>query len=342
MEKKNNIKINITTIFLIILIIVIVVMGFFIYKFYSNKQSADNQLKILNDKVAELQNKVDNLKNDNQQKENTDNIIKYELQTHKYFSDVPNVYKYFIDSESELNTFYDIYSDELNINKKYLSNNSIFIQVSQVSSGSITMKLSSVTFDNNTVNFIVDTNSPEIGTDDMAFWYLVAIIPKEQLNNLNLSNWNKPSEILLSPENYRDELSKENKEVLIVKSYSRQDWKMYNGMAIFNDGTIYTYSGNHNIGSVAELKNNIFENNSKKLSSYKKVTSKDLETIEEYINNIEDSIEIEDSETNQGTTTISAWNSSGKEIILSVKGDSLGENKTNNAQELLKIINKYL
>ncbi len=339
MEKK---KINLSTILLIISLIIIIIMGFFIYNLYNNKQSADNQLKILNDKVAELQNMVDSFKNDNQPKQTKDDIIKYELQTHEYFSDVPNVNKYFIDSESELNKFYNIYSDELNINKDYLKNNSIFIQVSQVSSGSITMKLSSVTFDNNTVNFIVNEDSPEIGTDDMAFWYLVAIIPNAQLNNLNLSNWNKPSEILLSPEDYRNELSKENKEVLIVKSYSRQDWEMYNGWAIFNDGIIYSYSGNYNISSADELKNNIFEINSKKLSSYKKVPAKDLEKIEEYINNIEDSIEIEDSETNQGTTTISAWNLNGKEIKLSVKGDSFGENKTNNAQELLKIVNKYL
>lgn len=339
MEKK---KINLSTILLIISLIIIIIMGFFIYKLYNDKQSADNQLKILNDKVAELQNKVDNFKNDNQQKETNDDIIKYELQTHEYFSDVPDVYNYFIDSESELNVFYNIYSDNLNINKNYLKNNSIFIQVSQASSGSTMMKLSSVTFDNNTVNFIVDKSSPKIGTDDMAFWYLVAIIPKEQLNNLNLSDWNKPSEILLSPEDYRDELSKENKEVLIVKSYSRKDWEMYNGWAIFNDGTIYSYSGNFNISSVDELKNDIFEINSKKLSSYKRVPAKDIEKIEEYINNIEDSIEIEDSETIQGTTIISAWNSNGKEIKLSVKGDSFGENKTSNAQELLKIVNKYL
>ena len=60
MEKK---KINLSTILLIISLIIIIIMGFFIYKLYNDKQSADNQLKILNDKVAELQNKVDNFKN---------------------------------------------------------------------------------------------------------------------------------------------------------------------------------------------------------------------------------------------------------------------------------------
>ena len=216
MEEKNSIKINLSTIFLIMSLIIIIIMGFFIYKLYKDKHTADskladlnneiarlqnyklssdNQLKVLNDRVAELQNIVDNFKNDNQQKETNDNIIKYELQTPEYFDNKPDINNYFIDSESELNEFYNIYSDRLNIDKDYLKNNSIFIQVSQVESGSIQKKLSSVTFDNNTVNFIVDTDFPEIGTADMAFWYLVAIIPNEQLNNLNLSNWSKPSDI---------------------------------------------------------------------------------------------------------------------------------------------------
>ena len=171
-------------------------MGFFVYRFYKDKKVAENQIADLNNEITSLKNMVNNIDNNiDQGKKDTKDIIKYELQTHEYFSNKPNVDNYFIDSESELNEFYNIYSDKLNIDKDYLKNNSIFIQVSQVSSGSIQKKLSSVTFDNNTVNFIVDIDSPEIGTMDMAFWYLVAIIPNEQLNNLNLSNWSKPSEI---------------------------------------------------------------------------------------------------------------------------------------------------
>lgn len=230
MEEKNNIKINLATIFLIVLIIVIIIMSFFIYKFYTDKQTAnrkleslnnefirlqndkqnaDNKLNLLNDKVSELQkivddynkaenhNKIENEKNNEKTNEkNTNNgIIKYELKTSEYFSNKPDTNKYFIDSEAELNEFYSIYSGALNINKDYLKNNSIFIQVDEEGSGSVQNKLSSVTFDNNTVNFIIDSDSPEIGTCDMAFWYFVAIIPNEQLNNLDLSHWVKPSQI---------------------------------------------------------------------------------------------------------------------------------------------------
>lgn len=195
MKEKNSIKIKLATIFLIISLILIIIIGFFIYKLYKDKQTADSKLATLNN-----------------------DIIKYELQTHEYFSDMPNVNKYFINSETELNKFYSIYSDTLDINKDYLKSNSIFIQVNQVGSGSIQMNLSSITFDNNTVNFIIDKNFPEIGTMDMAFWYLVAIIPNNQLNNLNLSNWSKPSEILTTIENksidldnYIFELNNKNK-----------------------------------------------------------------------------------------------------------------------------------
>lgn len=200
MEEKKSLKISLSTLLLLLAIIVIVVMACFIYKLYKDKQSANSKISELNNEVLRLETIVNNLKTTSHQDENNNEIIKYELQTHEYFSDAPNTNKYFIDSENELNKFYSIYSDELAINKDYLKNNSIFIQVEQVGSGSIQIKLSSVEFDNNTVNFIIDKNYPEIGTMDMAFWYLVAIIPNNQLNNLNLSNWSKPSEILTTAE----------------------------------------------------------------------------------------------------------------------------------------------
>lgn len=223
MEEKKSLKISLYTLLLLLAIIVIVVMVGFIYKLYKDKQSADSKISELNNEVHRLETIVNNLKTTSYQDENNNEIIKYELQTHEYFSDAPNTNKYFIDSENELNNFYSIYSDELTINKDYLKNNSIFIQVEQVGSGSIQMKLSSVEFDNNTVNFIIDKNSPEEGTMDMAFWYLVAIIPNDQLYNLNLSNWSKPSEILTTAEdkqidinNYVFELDSKNKYTIIT------------------------------------------------------------------------------------------------------------------------------
>lgn len=149
-----------------------------------------------------------------------DNIIKYELQTSENFIDIPNTNKYFIDSVAELNKFYSIYSDVLDIDKNYLENNSIFIQVELASSGSITMELSSVTFENNTVNFVVNEDYPEIGTNDMAFWYLVAMIPNDKLSALKFDEWKRPSEVFFM-ENYVFEMNSNDKYEIITDLKSR-------------------------------------------------------------------------------------------------------------------------
>ena len=192
----------------------------------NNKMTSDNEIKLLKEQIIELQQKngvqnededqpadegqdiyekqetvvsentiEEQQPNDKQNKKNTNDIIKYELQTHEYFSKKPSADKYIIDSETELNKFYSIYSDKLNIDTNYLEDNSIFIQVATEGSGSTQNKLSAVTFDNNTVNFSIDRNTAEMGTSEMAFWYFVAIIPNEQLDNLDLSSWVKPSQI---------------------------------------------------------------------------------------------------------------------------------------------------
>ena len=77
-------------IFFIVSLVIMVIVSKIDYKLYKDKQTADSKLATLNN-----------------------DIIKYELQTHEYFSDMPNVNKYFINSETELNKFYSIYSDTL-------------------------------------------------------------------------------------------------------------------------------------------------------------------------------------------------------------------------------------
>ena len=124
-------------------------------------------------------------------------IIMFEVETSEYFDDdLININSYVIDSVSELESFYNIYSDKLDLDVSYLDGNHVFVQVSQVGSGSIQKELVDVNFNNNRVNFVVSQTSPEIGTDDMAFWYLVAVIPDSKSNNLNLDDWAIPSVVL--------------------------------------------------------------------------------------------------------------------------------------------------
>ncbi|ORX84509.1 hypothetical protein BCR32DRAFT_325434 [Anaeromyces robustus] len=139
----------------------------------------------------EMLSQIDNNNNDN-------NIIKFQRKTHEYFSRRPPFEKFYIDSEKELNKFYSIFSNAINLDQQYLDNNTVFIQVKQASSGSIKWELSSVTFNNNNVNLnIVCPHSlaNRCFTCDMAFWYFVAVIPNNMLKNLNLIGWKKPSEI---------------------------------------------------------------------------------------------------------------------------------------------------
>lgn len=64
MEKKEPIKVSLSTFFLFITIIVIVVMGFFMYKLYNEKSIATQEIADLNNEVSNLENTV----NDFQQK----------------------------------------------------------------------------------------------------------------------------------------------------------------------------------------------------------------------------------------------------------------------------------
>lgn len=125
-------------------------------------------------------------------------IIKYELKTSEYFSHKSDVSKYFIDSVDELKKFYEIYSDQVDVNEDYLNDKTVFIQVQEVASGSIEMKLKSVNFKDNKVNFVISEDSSSIGTGDMAFWYFVAVIPNEKIKGLDLSDWSRPSKVLSS------------------------------------------------------------------------------------------------------------------------------------------------
>ncbi|MBR6133289.1 MAG: hypothetical protein IKQ29_01075 [Bacilli bacterium] len=122
-------------------------------------------------------------------------VKKYELQTHEYFEKAPEETKYIISSVDELNVFYYLYSDVLNIKEKELKDYTMFVEVKQVGSGSDTYKILKVDISGK-VSFLVDESIPEVGTDDMAFWYLVAMIPNEMLKDVDTSDWAIPSVIM--------------------------------------------------------------------------------------------------------------------------------------------------
>lgn len=79
MEGKNEIKISLSTFFLILAIIVIAVMGYFIYKFYTEKEIATNKAEELQGQISSLEVKVGDAQKNNS---NADNMSK-EVATNK-------------------------------------------------------------------------------------------------------------------------------------------------------------------------------------------------------------------------------------------------------------------
>ena len=116
----------------------------------------------------------------------------FERQTHQYFGREYNK-QYFIDSDDDYRAFRDVYRTDLEIDDYDLSKYSVFIKTESEGSGSTRKVLNRVYVDNNKLLFDISTDRALIGTDDMVYWYFVAIIDKDQLINLDLSDWKRPS-----------------------------------------------------------------------------------------------------------------------------------------------------
>lgn len=130
-------------------------------------------------------------------KEKGNEIITYSKQIDEVVDNLPEYSKYFINSEDELTNFYKIYSSKLNIKKDYLNENFIFIET-RTESGNTTVSLDSISFENGKISLNIKESKPSFSTDDLKFWYFVAIIPKEKLVNYSIEGWALPSEVLKS------------------------------------------------------------------------------------------------------------------------------------------------
>ena len=101
---------------------------------------------------------------------NDSSIDFFAMKTHSGFNATVKNTKYRITHKDELKMFYTLYNG-FKLSKDYdLSKNTIFIQTQAYGSGSISVDFKGVSI-NKEVKFNVSTNSPEIGTMDMAYWY---------------------------------------------------------------------------------------------------------------------------------------------------------------------------
>jgi len=119
----------------------------------------------------------------------------YERQTHQYY-DSQNYSKahYMIDSKEEFKVFKKRYDDPIK-EKMNFDKDILFIQTIPTRSSSIKMKLKRVGIKDEKLVFRIKTKSPKNQTDDIAFWYFVAVIPKDKLKGIDLSNWQHPSKV---------------------------------------------------------------------------------------------------------------------------------------------------
>ena len=113
----------------------------------------------------------------------------------QYDYDYINVNKFIITDAEGYDTF-EKYFGSINeitgINdteqKQNLRENTLLIQIDEVNSGSIEEELKSVEISDG-IDFKIDKTVPELGTTDMAKWYLVAIVPNDRLTNADSSEW---------------------------------------------------------------------------------------------------------------------------------------------------------
>lgn len=168
-------------------------------------------------------------------------IIKYEINNNENI--VFDDYNMFcIDSITELNLFNNVYK-KLEIDENIFNNNTVFVKLLSLGSEVNNAKLSVVDLNNNSINFLINTNNFS-GDEPTSYytWYFVAIIPKEMIINYNLDNWVKPSSIYSYIINEKERKLLFSLEANTLKCHSP---KLY----VYDDNSYeyyYTYSTNNN------------------------------------------------------------------------------------------------
>ena len=135
-----------------------------------------------------------------EKEEETLEVKTYAIQSHEYYDDLTN-FKYVITSKDELEIFKSKFTANLKLDDVDFNKNKVFIQLEVEGSGSVEKEVTDFIIDT-TVLFVIKTKTPGIGTDDMALWYYIAIVPNSKLEDVNYSAWQNPSDVLEVLEDY--------------------------------------------------------------------------------------------------------------------------------------------
>ncbi len=159
-----------------------------------------------------LETKIDDKKAENKK----DDIKFYQKISTKPLDNNLEDSKYYINSDQELEKFYNLYEeiDELNKDKKSLTDYTAFIEVvSSNENNKITLK--SVTIENNKIVFNIDNETNKEGEIVPEHCFLIAFIPNEELTNVDISEWIKPSKV---SSNEEFTLNSANKYIVITNT----------------------------------------------------------------------------------------------------------------------------
>lgn len=138
--------------------------------------------------------------------------------------------------------------------------------------------------------------------------------------------------------------------ILVEKSYINYAWgRVYKGMAICEDGTIYEWDmGNEYFDELLYLNRFSIQDSSDKILKYavkkqRKVRKSDLEILKKSIDSLKDKYSSENVGNDMGSNAILVWDYTNNKIIpIKESGDFRGENKTIQAKKIIRIVNKYL
>ena len=123
-----------------------------------------------------------------------DIIDKYEEKTHRDNNDT-GYKKFYIDSLDELKIFNDKFDNIIDIYKVDFDENVILVENVTRGSGSDVLFLKDIYVKNKKIEFDIEDYSLKNGTMDMTYWYLIAVVKKDDLRGLDIDDWVEPSSL---------------------------------------------------------------------------------------------------------------------------------------------------
>ena len=123
-----------------------------------------------------------------------DYIKKFEYKEHSINTNIRENY-FYIDSQSELDAFNKLFNYELDVNDVKFGKEVILVNYIRTGSGSNKFKLNDIYVKYDRVMFDIDRYIPEVGTDDMAYWFVGAVVNEKDIEDYDLTMWKRPSSI---------------------------------------------------------------------------------------------------------------------------------------------------